>query len=164
MVKLTGLSAKEHSGEQPLKGVYHVVVDVKVESGKNITIKDVQKKLSELGEVEGFYVEKFDSVEEVAIDIGETIELTEDLSIEKPVYLDTKGNLVITDSPVARCVECVGNFAICLTKGTVAEVNKTAEDEMEILFSGTTITVAGLNKEAYLGILKIPNSIISRYA
>ena len=162
MDKLSGLPKKESSSEQPLKGVYHVVIDIKVRSSQNITLKDLRKKISELGDIDGFYIEKFEK-EGPTLSIGETVILNTDLSIERSVYLDTSGNLIITDSSVSPSIECVGSYPIFLAKGTVAEVNKIVGDEVEILFTGSTVNVEGLQKEAYLGILRLSDSIISRF-
>lgn len=163
MEKLTNLSADESSSNQPLGGVYHVVVDLKVKAGENVMLEDVQKKISELGGIEGFYIEKYEQEAE-SYKTGDSISLTADMTIEKPVYLDTSGNLVVTDKPVAQCVECVGHYNIHLPKGCVGEVNKEASDNMvEVLFTGAMIGIEGLAKQAYIGILTMPYGVLQKY-
>lgn len=161
-MRLQKLAIKESSGEQPLDGVYHVVVDLHITADKKITLDDLQKKVAEAGSVEDIYVEKYADNSDI-FDVGDTIELVEDLNCEKTVYLDTSGSLVISDSPTVGCVEAVGEFPINLPKGIVAEINqKPSNGSVDILFSAETVELSDLGKVAYLGILKLPCSKISK--
>lgn len=158
MKKLTKLTEKESTGEQPLDGLYHIVVDLNVSADKNVTLKDLEKKVAELGGVDDIYLERYVSTSTASpFSIGDTIELSTEFNCDKAVYLDTHGNLVISDKPVTESVEKVGMFSISLPEGTVAEINSKAADGMvEVLFSGEMVHLDKLNRVAYLGILEIP--------
>lgn len=154
--KLSRLTTKESSGEQSLDGVYRVVVDLRLASGKNITVKDIEKKLSEAGQIEDIVVERHEDVSS-PFTVGDTVELAADLDCTKTVYLDTFGNYIISDRPVADRVEKVGDYAVHLSKGTVAEVNnKSTGRDTEVLFTGEMVSIDGLDKVAFLGILELP--------
>jgi hypothetical protein len=164
-MKLTRLSVKESSGEQPLNGVYHIIVDLQVTADKKVTLEDLQKKVAEVGVVDDLYIEKYveKGTPETPFNVGDTIELTEDLSCEKAVYLDTGGNLVVSDSPVEECVEKVGDFTINLPRGITAEVNnKPAGDSIDILFPPEAILLEDLGRVAYLGVLTLPCSAVAK--
>ncbi len=167
MEKLTGLSDKEKSGEQPLDGLYRVTIDIRFTPDDCMTadaLEYVTKKASLLGkDIEDIYVEKHSVSATPRLQIGDTIELAADYDCEKSVYLDTNGNLVITDTPVAQSVERIGSFPVSLPKGTVAEVNKQIGDNVQILFTGSSVEIAELNKIAYLGILELPGCMLIRY-
>lgn len=159
-MKLQGLSSKESSGEQVLDGVYRIVMDVQVTADKKITLQELHKKVAEMGSVDDIVIEKYDPGATSAFAVGDTVELTADYSCTKSVYLDTGGNLVISDKPVTANVEKVGDFSINLPKGTIAEVNKHAADnQAEILFTGESVELGDLNRVAYLGILELPCSL-----
>lgn len=164
MEKLQRLSSKESSGEQVLDGVYRIVMDVHVTADKKITLKDIEKRVAEAGTIEDIVVEKYTPrVTAPAFTVGDTVELTADYSCTKSVYLDTGGNLVISDKPVTANVEKVGDFSINLPAGTIAEVNKHASDnQAEILFTGESIELGELNRVAYLGILELPCSLFTK--
>lgn len=154
--KLARLTTKESSGEQSLDGVYRVVVDLRLTSAKNITIKDLEKKLAEAGQVEDIAVERYEEPTAV-FSVGETVELVADLACTKTVYLDTAGNYIISDKPVAARVEKVGDYTVHLSKGTVAEVNsRTTGRDAEVLFTGEAVSIDGLDRVAFLGILELP--------
>lgn len=157
MNKLTRLTEKESSGEQPLDGTYHVVVDLRLSADKKVTLADLEKKVAELGSVDTVYIEKYSSKVESPFNIGDTIELTAEFNCDKAVYMDTHGNLVISDKPVTEAVEKIGEFTISLPEGTIAEINsKGSNGSVEVLFTGETILLEDLNRVAYLGILELP--------
>ena len=164
MQKLSRLNDKESSGEQPLDGVYHVIVDLHVSSDKQITLADLEKKVAELGGVEDLHVERYTQRVVTAsspFNVGDTIELIADFNCTKAVYLDVGGNLVISDRPVTESVEKVGDFHISLPKNTFAEVNRAAAGGMvEILFTGESIQLEELERVAYLGVLEMPCHLI----
>jgi hypothetical protein len=157
--KLSRLTEKESSSEQSLEGVYHIVVDLNLSSDKKVTWADVEKKVAELGNVDDIYIERYSSKPvDSPFNIGDTIELIAEFNCDKTVYLDTHGNLVISDRPVTESVEKIGNFSICLPEGTTAEVNSKLDNgRVEVLFSGEMIHLDKLNRVAYLGILELPS-------
>jgi len=162
MEKLAALTGKEASGEQSLSGLYRMTVDISISADKKCTLASIYNLVKDLGEVDGLSVEKH--LPSQAFAVGDTIQLTAAFSNEAPVYLDSYGNLFITDIPVAE-YECVGSFPIELPPGTVAEVNKNNEGEnVEVLFTGDSIPVDDLNKAAYLGVLKIPAYVLAKYS
>ena len=155
-MKLNKLSVKESSGEYPLHGTYRVTVDIQVAADKKVTLEDLRKKVAEAGTVEDLYIEKY-AESTPLFNIGDTIELVDDLSCKKAVYLETSGSLVISDSPVTECVEKVGDFTINLPRGIVAEVNnKPVNDSIDILFPAEAIVLEDLNRVAYLGVITLP--------
>lgn len=161
-MKLIKLTTREQSGEQPLNGVYHVTIDLHATADKQITLEALQRKVSEMVEVEDLCIEKYADAETL-FNVGDTIELVEDLKCEKTVYLDTSGSLVISDSPAVGCVEKVGEFSINLPRGIVAEINqKPTDGSVDILFSAEAINIEDLEKVAYLGILTLPCESISK--
>lgn len=165
--KLARLNEKESSSEQSLDGTYHVIVDLHLSADKKVTLTDLEKKVAELGGIEDIYVEKYSSGNNAdsPFNIGDTIELTAEFNCDKAVYLDTSGNLVISDRPVTGSVEKVGDFTISLPKGTIAEVNnKSANGKIEILFTGESIHLSELDREAYLGILELPSECLMKSA
>lgn len=165
MNKLSRLTEKESSSEQNLDGVYHITVDLHVSADKKVTLSDLEKKVAELGSVEDIFVERFSSGGDSPFNIGDTIELHSEFSCDKAVYLDTSGNLVISDKPVTASVEKVGDFTIKLPKGTIAEVNsKSVRGTTEVLFTGEVIHLPELNREAYLGILELPSAYLIKSA
>jgi len=166
MEKLTSLSAKENSGEQLLEGMYRITVDINLSADDKIVLPALEEllKVSVLPkcEVEDYQIEKH--LESSAFTTGDTIEITSEFTCEKSVYVDTNGNLVITDSPVSQCVESVGTYPISLPEGTIAEINSQSRNDVaEVLFSGLCVEVPELRKTAFLGILKLPSNILARY-
>ena len=162
MEKLTGLSTKENSGEQLLGGLYRLTIDVSLSPDDKITLPDLEKRIESVaGKVEDHYIERHVTA---SFNTGDVIEFTSEYVCEKPVYIDTSGNLVITDSPVMHSVEKVGTFSISLPKGTIAEINQQSVDgTAEVLFSGFSVEVSELSKEAFLGILKLPHNILIKF-
>jgi len=161
MQKISALSDKEKSGEIPLDGTYRVWVDLHVEASNNTTTKAFQEKLASLGDVENFSIEKYST--EYDLEVGDAVELTTPLEFEKAVFIDTQGNLIVSDRPFAE-VESVGNFQISLSVGMIAEVNKKASnDQIEILFTGYEVEIPQLQKVAYIGILNLPCTSVSKY-
>lgn len=153
--KLARLTTKESSGEQSLDGIYRVVVDLRVTSSKAMTVQDLEKKLAEAGAVEDLSIERYS--EPSPFNVGDTVELVADLECTKSVYIDTFGNYVITDQPVAARVNKIGDYTVKLSKGTVAEINnKSTSRDTEVLFTGETVQVNDLGKTAFLGILELP--------
>lgn len=164
MNKLTKLTAKEESGEANLNGLYKVTINVYVSPDKQWNVNVIEKLAETMGDVEDMQIEKYTPRTSALFNVGDTIVLSEDFRCEKTVYIDSKGNLIISDRPVESCVEKVGSFLINLPEGTVAEVNKKAEnDSIEILFTGDAIEVSDLRREAYLGVLEIPCKSIVKY-
>ena len=165
MDKLGRLTEKESSGEQALDGVYRLVVDLRVSADKKVTLQELEKKVAELGG-EDLVIERYTSkvAAESPFNVGDTIELTAEFTCDKSVYLDTSGNLVISDKPVTEAVEKVGEFTITLPAGTTAEVNSklTKGASTEVLFSGEEILLDGLDRIAYLGILELPSLLLSK--
>ena len=165
MEKLTELTVKESSGEQALNGTYRIVADVKVNSTQKLTIEDLNKQLVSLG-ASDYRIEKHCDNTSIVFNTGDTVELVEDFNSLIPVYVDTSGNFVVTDNPVKQCVDKVGEYYICVPRGTVAEINKTASgDSAQVLFSGEMVEVDinGLARNAYLGIINLPCPSLSRY-
>jgi hypothetical protein len=163
MEKLTRLTAKESSSEAALDGAYHITIDLNVVADKQITLEKLQKMVSEAGNIEDFYIEKYSKASNHFFNVGDMIELVEEVTCTKPIYLDTSGSLVISDRPVSESVEKVGDFVISLAKGTLAEINnKTAGENAEILFSAETIDIPELERVAYLGVLELPLNILAK--
>lgn len=159
MEKLARLTSKESSGEQSLDGIYRVVVDLRLTSSANVTVQDIEKKISEAGMVEDFFIERY-SEKISPFNVGDTVELISDLNCTKSVYIDTEGNFVISDKPLVSHVEKVGEFTLHLPKGTLAEVNdKVAGRDTEVLFTGDSVDIEELGREAYLGILALPSHL-----
>lgn len=156
MTKLTRLTEKEDSGEQSLSGLYHITMDVHVDASKGHNINVLKELAKTLGDVEDIYVEKYAEAAS-PFNIGDTIELTTEFNCDKAVYVDTQGNLVISDKLVTEAVEKIGTFTISLPEGTIAEINsKGSEGTVEVLFTGETVYLEKLNRAAYLGILELP--------
>ena len=164
-MKLIRLTAKESSGEQALDGVYHITIDLKVAGDRKITLDQLQQKVAEAGDVEDMFVEKYATKPSTnnLFNTGDTIELLEELNCTKDVYLDTSGHLIISDRLGSESVEKVGEYSICLAKGTLAEVNnKPSNGNAEILFAAQAVEIPELNRIAYLGILELPCSSIAK--
>ncbi len=160
MNKLTRLTEKESAGEQPLDGTYRIVVDLNLSADKKVTVSDLEKKVAELGGVDDLYVERYTSTDASPFNVGDTIELAAEFNCDKDVYMDTAGNLVISDK-VTDNVEKIGTFMVSLPEGTVAEINsRSSNGKVEVLFSGEAVHLEKLNRVAYLGILELPSSCL----
>jgi len=160
MEKLTSLSTKEASGEQELDGLYRVTVDLRVSADKKWNVETVKELVKTMGDVEDVDIQKH--LPTNSFRTGDVVELVSDYACEKDIFLDSQGNLVITDY-VSDNVEKVGTYAIVLSAGAVAEVNKTAiNDKVELLFAGDSIIIN--DKRAYLGIIELPSNIVIRYS
>lgn len=160
MEKLNRLSGKEETGEQNLSGMYRITMDVNIAASKNWTVNIVKEQIQSLGEVDDFLIEKH-ADDTSPFTVGESIELLTDFSCEKTAYLDTFGNLVISDKPVQESVERVGDFKISLVKGTIAEINSPSKNgQTEVLFTGESVLLDELGRVAYLGILEVPSDLI----
>lgn len=162
MQKLSELSDKEKFSELPLEGSYRIVLDLKVEGSKNITLDSLKESITSLGELENLSIECYAA--DYDLEVGDVVEIAESVSCEKAVYADAHGNLTISDSPVAGAATPVGSFNVLLPSGMVAEINRKADGELvEILFTGSEIEIPELNKVAYLGILTLPCSAVIKY-
>jgi hypothetical protein len=161
MQKLGKLSDKELAGAQPLDGTYRVTLDI--EMSPDATYSSLQDAIRTIGKVENISIEKYNFVE-ANLRAGEVVELTTSFECDKPIYMDSHQNLVISDKLATDSVEDIGTFALSLPAGTVAEVNKAASgDNVEVLFTGAQIEIPSLGKTAYLGILNLPLTCIRRY-
>lgn len=161
MQKLGKLSDKELAGVKPLDGTYRVTLDI--EMGPDVTYSSFEEAIKAIGKVENVSVEKYNFVE-ANLRAGEVVELTSAFECDKPIYMDSHQNLVISDRLDTDSVEDMGTFALSLPAGTIAEVNKSASgDSVEVLFTGEQIEIPSLGKTAYLGILHLPLTCIRRY-
>lgn len=163
MEKLTRLTARESSSEEALDGSYHITIDLNVAADKKVTLEKLQKVVSEVCDVEDFFIEKYSSRTSAAFfNVGDTIELLEEVTCTKPVYIDASGSLVISDKPATE-VEKVGDFVISLEKGTIAEINtKPSGDTVEVLFAPEAMSIPELEKVAYIGVLELPLNILAK--
>ena len=161
MEKLRRLTAKESSSEETLDGVYHITIDLNVAADKKVTLAQLQEAVAKVGSVEDLYIERYVASSHNLFNVGDMIELVEEVTCTKPVYLDTSGSLVISDKPVPDGVEKIGDFVINIVKGTLAEINiKPTGDNAELLFSAETINVPELERVAYLGVIDLPCNVL----
>jgi hypothetical protein len=157
MQKLGKLNGDEANSTIPLKGSYRVVIDMDFSQG-GTTLSALDASLKALGAID-VSVEKYQSP--VRFFTGEPVELTANFSCKKPIYVDAYQNLVISDQLADSNVSSAGDFEVVIPKGIVAEVNKSSsEDEVELLFTGSVIEFN--DKVAYLGILRIPSSLVRK--
>lgn len=156
MQKLGKLSDSEANSTIPLKGSYRVVLDI--DFAAETTMTSLDASLKALGATD-ICVEKYQPV--IKFFTGEPVELTADFNCQKPIYVDTYQNLIISDTLADSNVSSAGSYKVVIPKGIVAEVNKSStEDEVELLFTGSVIEFN--DKVAYLGIIKVPSFLVRK--
>lgn len=159
MQKLGKLSGDEANGTTPLNGSYRVVIDIDFIPGAGTTLSSLGASLKALGATD-VSVEKYQSP--MKFFTGESVELAVNFVCRKPIYVDAYRNLVISDYLADSNVSSVGNHEVVIPKGIVAEVNKSSsEDEVELLFTGSTIEFN--DKVAYLGVIRVPSSLVRKF-
>ena len=158
MQKLGKLSGDEANGTTPLRGSYRVVVDIDFTSGTETTLASLDASLKALGAVD-VSIEKYRTP--IKFFTGELVELSANFNCKKPIYVDVYQNLIISDQLADNNISSVGDHEIVIPLGVTAEVNRSsAEDEVELLFTGSVIEFN--DKVAYLGIVKVPISLVRK--
>lgn len=158
MQKLGKLSVDEQNNVVPLQGSYRIVVDIDFDTTKETTLANLDASLKALG-ASDISVEKYTPLTKFFT--GEPVELLANFNCTKPIYVDAYQNLIISDELADRNVSSVGHYEVVIPKGIVAEVNKSSEkNEVELLFTGSAIEFN--DKVAYLGIIKVPVSLVKK--
>ena len=156
MLKLGKLSGDEQSNTAPLRGSYRITMDIGLNGA---TLSSVEDSLKALGEVANISVEKYQAP--IKFFTGESVELAANFNCTKRIYVDAYQNLIISDELADTNVSSAGDYEVVLPKGIIAEVNKSSsEDEVELLFTGSVIEFN--DKVAYLGILRVPSSLVRK--
>jgi hypothetical protein len=129
------LPFSEASGKKCLHGTYRVSFLINIDSEDNVQASDVGLFLTEglgnslIEKVSSVDVEKIYKQSKEPLKPGDLIYLNQDVTVKATVVKDVKG---------IYCVGSVGEpicekYDISLQRGTVAEVNKVAEGQAELI-------------------------------
>lgn len=143
------LPFSEASGKKPLHGTYKVSFTINVSSEDDVLASDVGLFLSQgLGDsliekVASLDVEKIYKVAKVELKPGDLVYLNQEVAVKATVVKDNNG---------IYCIGSVGepvceNYTLILPRGIIAEVNKVAEGQAELIGFNNLIESSFLNPE-----------------
>jgi len=143
------LPFSEASGKKPLHGTYKVSFTINVSSEDDVLASDIGLFLtSGLGDqliekVSNVDVEKIYKTAKVELRPGDLVYLNKDISIKATVVKDNNGIYCVGSVGQPVCEE----YTLNLPRGIVAEINKVAEGQAELLSFDNIIEASFINPE-----------------
>jgi hypothetical protein len=143
------LPFSEASGKKPLHGTYKVSFTINVSSEDDVLASDIGLFLSQgLGDsliekVASVDVEKIYKVAKTELKPGDLVYLNQNVSVKATVVKDNNGIYCVGSVGQPVCEE----YTLNLPRGIVAEVNKVAEGQAELLSFDNVIEAPFINPE-----------------
>jgi hypothetical protein len=143
------LPFSEASGKKPLHGTYKVSFTINIDSEDDVLASDIGLFLSQgLGDsliekVASVDVEKIYKVAKIELKAGDLIYLNRDVEVKTSVVKDDNGIYCVGSLGESVCEK----YTLNLPRGIVAEVNKVAEGQAELLSFDNVIEASFINPE-----------------
>jgi hypothetical protein len=143
------LPFSEASGKKPLHGTYKVSFTINIDSEDNILASDFGLFITEgFGEnlvekVASLDVEKIYKVAAVELKSGDLVYLNRDVEVKATVVKDDNGIYCVGSLGKPVCE----NYTLTFPRGIIAEVNKIADGQAELLSFDNAIEASFINPE-----------------
>lgn len=144
------LPFSEASGKKPLHGSYKISFLINIDSEDGILASDFGLFLSQgfgenslLEKVSALDVEKMYKISKVELKPGDLVYLNQDIKVKADIVKDVNGMYCVGSIGEPVCEE----YALTLPRGLVAEVNKVAEGQVELIGFDNVVESSFLNPE-----------------
>jgi hypothetical protein len=143
------LPFSEASGKKSLNGTYKISFLINIDSKDDVLASDVGLFLSSglgdtlLEKVSNVDVEKIYKIAAVPLKPGDLVYLNQDINVKATVVKDSKGIFCVGSIGEPVCEE----YNLHLQRGMIAEVNKIAEGQAELIGFDNVIEASFINPE-----------------
>lgn len=143
------LPFSEASGKKPLHGTYKISFQINIDSEDDVLSSDIGLFLSNglgdnlLEKVSNVDVEKIYKTAAVPLKPGDLVYLNQDINVKATVVKDSSGVFCVGSIGEPICEE----YNLSLQKGMIAEVNKVADGEVDLIGFDNVIESSFINPE-----------------